>query len=817
MSRPDADPDAAAGPPSRGPAAWLSLIGLVLVAAFAGVAWVQSRSLGLLNETVAYQGDNLVWSFYQLETEALRLRSLADDLADRRSVSPDELRERYEIFVSRISLIEPHRTRQVLPDLPGQAEVLQQLEALVAHADPLLAEDGGARVPDAPVWRDLAQRLEALTGPIRALSLQVNQAVAEQVTRRNDAVRQQSRIAIGLTVFQSLLTLVFAVIVVRQLRALHQRRRHLEQLAQHLQEARAEAEQASRAKSAFLANMSHELRTPFNGLLGMLSLIEASPLDAQQRAHLATARESGLHLLSILNDVLDLSTLESGRLEVSPGPVDLHRLLHDVVALMGGHARAKGLQLRFELAADVPRAVHADGKRLKQILFNLLGNAVKFTAAGEVALQVERLPRREGQAERLRLRVADTGIGMDAATLRQLFQRFSQGDAGIQRRYGGTGLGLEISRSLARLMGGDIEVASQPGAGSRFDVVVALHEMDEVALPAAPALPMADAAAAAAGRLAAGAPVPAPSPEPAGERSGAAVLQVLVTDDHPVNRRLMQAILQRLGHEVHLCENGAEAVAWLREHRCDLVLMDVHMPVMDGLAATRAIRALPAPAGAVPIVALTADAFDAARQRALEAGMNDFMAKPVQVGMVEDLLRRHVPQAAAPARVTPGGAAPLPGESTPTTAAAVPAVPAEAAPAPVAPPPKPARLRLKRGEVGEWLDLEGIAEICVAVGPDGYRSLLAGLLAEPSEALAELLQALQPQAEAAGMRAALHKFKGATASLGLKRLAATARHWEQQAAQGPLAAQPLEELSRLLREEFERSQALCRRLGYLDG
>jgi hypothetical protein len=458
------------------------------------------------------------------------------------------------------------------------------------------------------------------------------------------------------------------------------------------------------------------------------------------------------------------------------------------------------------VAPEVPQTLRADGKRLKQILFNLLGNAIKFTPGGEVRLEVAVRPAAGGAPERLALQVSDTGIGMDAATLARLFQRFSQGDASIQRRYGGTGLGLEISRSLARLMGGDIEVDSAPGQGSRFTVTIALERVQA---------------------LAEAAPPPSTAPVPA-----ALSAEVLVTDDHPVNRSLMQAILQHLGHRVHLCENGAEAVEWLRQHRCDLVLMDVHMPVMDGLAATRAIRALPPPACDVPVIALTADAFDAARQRALEAGMNDFITKPVQVPVVVEVLRRFVPRLAAAEDSSPHATQPVlqpePGPApglgpTPTVAvsAAVPAFmpvsspassPMITSPAPAAPRP---RLRVRRGEIAEWLDLEAIAEICVTVGLEGYRSLLAGLLAESSPALDELLRALDPAADPAAIRGAAHKFKGAVASLGLKRLAATAKAWELASAEAPLEAGQREQAAQALRDGFQHTRALCLRVGYL--
>lgn len=285
--------------------------------------------------------------------------------------------------------------------------------------------------------------------------------------------------------------------------------------------------------------------------------------------------------------------------------------------------------------------------------------------------------------------------------------------------------------------------------------------------PAAPAPPL---------------PVPVDGPSP--------VLRVLVVDDHPVNRQLMAAILERLGHRCQLCENGAEALAWLQGHACDLVLMDLHMPVMDGFAATRAIRGLPPPTGAVPVIALTADVLDASRERALAAGMNDFLAKPVQFVVVEELLRRNSPRGSEALAAASAGATPM--------AAA-----------------RPARLRFRRGEVAQWLDLEAIAEICLGVGLAGYRSLLGGLLGEESDALTELLQSLDPGADPAGVRAAAHKFKGAAASLGLKRLAATAAEWEQAAAAAPLDAEQRARAMQQVSDDFHRSRALCERIGYL--
>ncbi|WP_293999264.1 ATP-binding protein [Sphaerotilus sp.] len=612
----------------------MAVMVVVLTAVFGGIGWLQAQSLALLNANVVYQGDNIVWSFFQLENELLRLgHAVHEAAAQQEPAAFESLRERYEIFVSRIDLVEPERTREVMPKLALHQQVMGQLHALVARLDPVLGPDGPTRLAPAEI-RALVPALEAVGQSVRELSQLANQSVAEGVARRNAAVRDQSRIGIGLTIFQCLLIGVFAYVVVRQVRSLELRRSQLEQLARHLQDARTEAEQASRAKSAFLANMSHELRTPFNGLLGMMSLLDRSVLTPLQREYLGTARQSGAHLLTILNDVLDFSKMESGRLELVARPVDLRQMVGEVQALMGPQARDKGLQFEVELSSAVHPVVQADAQRVKQILFNLLGNAIKFTDVGRVWMQVDGCTTAQGQSA-TRFRISDTGIGMGETTRSRLFQRFSQGDDSISRRFGGTGLGLEISRNLAERMGGDIAVASEMGRGSVFTVVLPLPELDAAALV----------------------PPPAATPAQASAVSSVAApdgLRVLVVDDHPVNRKFMQVLLEQLGHRVLLATQGAEAVTTVREQACDLVLMDLHMPVMDGLAAARAIRDLPVAQSRVCIVALTADAVAESRERVREAGMDDFLAKPVQLHDVEELLRKHFGARAVGARTGQG-------------------------------------------------------------------------------------------------------------------------------------------------------------------
>ncbi|ENZ80952.1 MULTISPECIES: ATP-binding protein [Caulobacter] len=400
-------------------------------------------------------------------------------------------------------------------------------------------------------------------------------------------------------------SLVAALALARQarLQALLVRR----QAAARAAEKRAQA--ANQAKSDFLATISHEIRTPLNSILGFAALVAEDPsLSPENRRRLDLVDSAGRSLTQIVGDLLDFAKVEAGRLELDPTPCSPAALLRDSVAIIAPEAIAKGLTLNTEIEtvgegdAD---ALHAlDDTRLRQVLLNLLANALKFTAQGSVTARLTLGP----GAEDLGFEVIDTGIGIAPEVQARLFQRFSQGDSSIRRGYGGTGLGLAISKALVSRMGGEIGVESQLGQGARFWVRLTAQRCDAACVAANGCAPAPREAVATPDRAA----------------------RVLLVDDHPMNRELGKALLTLVGCEVDTAEDGAEAVEAVRAGDFDLVLMDVHMPVMDGLAAARAIRALSGRPANVPIIALSADVLPEQVARCRAAGMDDHVAKPIR-------------------------------------------------------------------------------------------------------------------------------------------------------------------------------------------
>ncbi|MDP2000736.1 MAG: ATP-binding protein [Rhodoferax sp.] len=379
--------------------------------------------------------------------------------------------------------------------------------------------------------------------------------------------------------------------------------------------ARDKAEAANRAKSEFLANMSHELRTPMNGVIGMTDLTLGTTLDATQRHYLDTVKNSAQSLLVILNEILDFSKIEAGKLELECIPFDLATLVTDTLAGIQIRAQQKGLTLDCTIPADLPTSLLGDPGRIRQVLTNLCDNAIKFTQAGSVSVQLAWVGQAAAGYE-VKVSVSDTGVGIAPDKQKLIFSAFSQADTSITRQFGGTGLGLTISARLVELMGGQLGVDSVPGQGSSFHFTLKLG-----AVQATPDQP--------------------PQTPVASPTAPVRALHVLLAEDHPVNQLLVTTLLHKWGHTVTLAENGQIAVDLFPTAQWDVVLMDVQMPVMDGLQATALIRSQESGPHRVPIIALTANAMGTDRIECLQSGMNDYLSKPINASTLRDMLARH--------------------------------------------------------------------------------------------------------------------------------------------------------------------------------
>ncbi|BCL74596.1 hypothetical protein JHS3_03320 [Jeongeupia sp. HS-3] len=379
-------------------------------------------------------------------------------------------------------------------------------------------------------------------------------------------------------------------------------------LIHELKAATQEAEAASRAKSEFLANISHEIRTPMNGIVGMAQLLEHQQLDAASREQVTVIRGSTDALLTLVNDVLDLSRIEAGHFNLAPAPFSPSELIESLARMFGPQARLRGLALHWP-DQSLPAALYGDAVRLKQVFVNLIGNALKFTPQGGITVQIS-LAQHDADVIEWHASVADTGIGVPPEQVGRIFEAFSQADSSISRQYGGTGLGLSISRRLVRMMRGEMWIeANQPG-GSVFHFTAMLLACDAKALPSQP---------------------PAARP-----------LSILVAEDNPVNRLVAERLLEAQGHTVRLADNGRQAIEAARAGGIDLILMDLQMPEIDGLTATRCIRGAEDMTGRmrVPIVALSANGIVEEKTACLVAGMDDFIEKPLQQEALARLLAR---------------------------------------------------------------------------------------------------------------------------------------------------------------------------------
>lgn len=777
------------------------------------------------SSAVAVREDAL-WATYQTDREATKLvDALGEAMANQGSAALQAAIQRFDILYSRHEMMEeadfPSRFRADPRLTTAVATVSSRLHAMIKTVDRWTTAGTAPR-------EELEAMLAAARELRRATDEQLNATNNIQSIIQVEEREATSRIYAMLAVAVAAMTVAMGAVIVmiwRQLRQIEVARFRLQRLSEELAQSAAAAEAGNKAKSTFLATMSHEIRTPLNGIIGMAELLAGTSLGDEQMEQLGTIRQCSDALIALINDVLDFSKLESGMIDLEKRPVDVAEVIDGVIDMLAPKAELKGL----EIAASYPMHGYVtDPTRFRQILLNLVGNAVKFTDRGTVAIRVFETRRRDGDAG-LRVLVEDTGIGISEAHRKKLFTEFSQADASINRRFGGTGLGLAITRRLVEAMDGRIDVESREGVGTTFWFEIPSERIAETTVVEAPRgvsvrvdvereaaasvverdlslmgltahaamaeprirLVVYDVVAYAGRRAAGTLPADAeavvfgfgarrfegdgvwviegavtsrrlarviahrvagtrPSAATASEGASAAARpmlggNVLIVEDNPVNRRVAQGILTRLGFTCETAVNGAEAVMRLSQAGIDLVLMDMQMPVMDGLEATRRIRARKDAMAAVPIVGLTANAFASDRAACFAAGMNEFLVKPVTRDKLEAALAPFVggvrAEAATADVVAPEAVAGEVGRGGETEAAA-------------------AIDRRHRTHLAEELGAEGLAE-------------LTGIFRDDAARLVAEMTTAQATGDREAMRKALHTLKGAAANVGFAGLVAT--------------------------------------------
>jgi signal transduction histidine kinase/ActR/RegA family two-component response regulator len=549
-----------------------------------------------------HQLNGMLWSISELNFESQRLITALNGLHDG-DPNHDEVKLRLDVLWSRVDVIPAD---QIGGDA-GYPALIIDFRRFLEQADPII-------YGEAPLNRSEAQ---ALSQHLADLTVQSRNLWSKNLGTQDPAQRLQTSIAAkvgwfradALALFLVGLLLAYVVLEVFVANRGHEREKAL----------RLVAADANEAKSRFLANVSHEIRTPLNGILGMASELSESSLNEDQAQCLRVIEQSGAVLLATINDVLDLSRIEAGQLLVDERPFALRELVQAAGALYGARAREKGLALQLHVQENLPDVLLGDAVRIRQILHNLIANAVKFTATGGVTVRVR--PELEGR--RLIMAVQDSGPGIDRLAQKRVFEPFQQADASITRQHGGSGLGLSISRQLCHAMGGELSVVSRPGHGATFFIDLPLkpasaQDQEQAVMP----LP---------------------------QEQDIAGLSILVVDDNATNRLILSRFLSGTSAQVRCVKSGEEALAECRDQHFDVVLMDVQMPVMDGVAATHHIREAERRSGQDPafIVAVTANVLSHQVAEYLSAGMDEVLGKPVSKRDLLGVLARHVVQRAA--------------------------------------------------------------------------------------------------------------------------------------------------------------------------
>ena len=578
------------------------LVAIVAVLLFAAAlvvatlaAWRQENLTQSLREDTA-------WVVYKLDRDAVQLLNhlLA---ATREPITPtahEELNLRFELLYSRITLLNDGEVSNLLQQIDTARELLEEIQQQLDVLDIIFEPYG---VFDQLPIAALEDELQALTQLTERLVIAINGYLAESATEERAQLSLLYKLLMSLIIGMSLAAFLVIAFLVREMRESAAIRRSQEQLGRQLEVTAKQAQAANQAKSDFLAMVSHEIRTPLNGVIGMSELLRESASPAQVEDYAHTIHDSANQLLAMINEILDFSKIEAGHLTLETSPTELKPLIDSVVVLFAPRAKMKGLTLSVNVDALVPTWVLVDAGRLRQILLNLIANAIKFTDHGDVSVRVS------STVEQLLFEVCDTGCGLSEQQQQRLFEPFQQADESVARRFGGTGLGLAICKRLSEAMQGRLGVKSQLGQGSTFWCELPLIAAD----PVSRTLP----------------------PSPKRDFTGTTLLLV---EDNAVNRKVAMGLLVRLGCDVVWAENGHDALAMAESQQVHLIFMDIQLPDMDGLTVTQRLREQGGWLASVPIVAMTAGGAEDDRKRCLAAGMDDYITKPLSLSALSNVL-----------------------------------------------------------------------------------------------------------------------------------------------------------------------------------